>query len=318
MTATTTSTPGSVTVTQVVAPASGAPGQVALRQVQQPPPGPGELVVSIRAIGVNPTDWKTAERTWPRTEAMVLGFEAAGVVAALGLDVDDRAVGDEVIVYPVLGAYASAVVVAATDVLAKPATLGFAQAANLLLAGTTAAEMVHVTRPTPGATVVVHGASGATGISLLQQLGPLGVRVLGTASARNAELVESFGAEPIAYGPGLRQRLRAAAADGVDAALDCAGSEEAITASLALVNDRTRIVTVVNREAAARHGLRFLDGYDPASRGWRDGQRQRLVDLAGAGALVVPLARTFPLTDAAEALALNRSGHPGGKLALIP
>lgn len=307
---------------QVVAPAGEELGSLAVRHVELGQPGPGQVRVSVRAAGVNPTDWKGAYGSWPRTEPATIGYEAAGVVAAVGAGIatdGPLALGAEVIAYPVFAGYASDLLAAAADVFAKPVVLDFTQAANLLLVATTAAEMLHVTGIGPDdRTVVVHGASGATGISVLQQLAPLGLRVLATTGEHNAALVRSFGAVPVAYGQGLGDRLRALAPDGVHAALDCVGTQEAMDVSLDLVADRTRIVSIANGDQARLRGIRVLDGRDPDSLLYRNAQRARLVEMAAAGHLTVPVARTLPLADAEEAFAVLRSEHPGGKLALIP
>lgn len=140
-------------------------------------------------------------------------LRGGGVVTALGADVEARrlvTVGEKVVVYPFPGGYASDLSVSAGDVLPKPRTLDFGQAANLLL-GTTAAEMFEVAGVRSGETVVVHGASGASGISLLHQVAQLQVRVIEPTGERNADLVHSFGAEPVSYGAGLTKRLRDAA-----------------------------------------------------------------------------------------------------------
>jgi NADPH:quinone reductase len=251
-----------------------------------------------------------------------VGYEVAGVLSAVGPDTEiasgTAAVGDEVLAFRVLGGWATALNVPARDVFAKPASLSFEQAANLLLAATTAAEMLHVTGVRSGETVVAHGASGAVGVSLLQQAALLGVRVLGTCSESRFDEVRRFGGEPVTYGDGLEGRLRAAAPDGVAAALDCVGTDEAVDVSLALVPDRARIVTIAAKQRGARVGIRVLGGDLPESAVYRDGVRAYLVGLAAAGRLEVPMARTFPLDQALAAAELLGSRHPGGKLALIP
>jgi len=305
----------------VVAPARGNIDAVTVREVPLPTPGPGQVLLSVRAVGVNPTDWKSMHRTWPREVPLLLGYEAAGVVAALGPDSAKEfsgAVGDTVIAYPVLGAYATELVVPVGDVLAIPTTLNFPQAANLLLVGTTAAEMLAVTDIRPGETVLVHGASSATGISLLQQLAPLQVKIVATSGERNFDLVRRFGAQPVTYGPGLVERVWAVAPDGINVALDCVGTNEAIDVSVELVANRDRIVTIANAERAAQVGFRHLNGMEPPSLAYRNDQRRRLIDMATEGTLIVPIAQTLPLTEARQALDILRAGHPGGKLALIP
>ncbi|MGP2436949.1 quinone oxidoreductase family protein [Streptomyces sp. JW3] len=307
---------------EIVAPAHGEIDALRLRERDVPVPGPRQVLVAVRAAGVNPSDWKSLHRSWPRDEPMGVGSEAAGVVAAIGAEAAAEramAVGDEVIACPVPGAYASHLLVPADDVLPKPRSLDFAQAANLLVVGTTAAEMLAVTKVRRDDTIVVHGASGATGVSVLQQAAQTGARVVATASERNFDLVRSLGSVPVTYGPGLEQRIRDAAQAPVDAALDCVGTVEAIDTSLALVGDRTRVVSIAGADYARERGVRLIGGWDPDSLAFRKEQRPRLIDMAERGILTVPMARTLPLTveGAHEAFAALRSNHPGGKLALI-
>jgi NADPH2:quinone reductase len=286
-----------------------------------PAPQQGEVTIAVRAAGVNPADAKHVARgagEFPRP----VGYEVAGVVTAVGPDTAIASgpveVGDEVLAFRISGGWATDVTVPAADVFAKPATLSFGEAANLLLAGTTAAEMLHVTGVGAGDTILVHGASGAVGVSVLQQAARLGARVIGTASPSNHDVVRGFGGEPVAYGDGLEERVRGIAPEGVVAALDCVGTDEAIDVSLALVADRGRIVTIAAAERARQEGLVAIAGAMPSSMAYRASVRAELVRLAGAGDLVVPVARTFPLADALEAAALLMDQHPGGKLVLEP
>ncbi|WP_395692834.1 zinc-binding alcohol dehydrogenase family protein [Nocardioides sp.] len=288
------------------------PSSFELEPWQAPPPAPGEVTIDVRAAGVNPADVKHPQRA--SSFPVPVGYEVAGVVSAVGTDAP-FSVGEEVLAFRVSGGWASAVTVPARDVFAKPATLSFPQAANLLLAGCTAAEMLHVVGAAAGETVLVHGASGAVGVSVLQQAAELGVQVVGTASPGRFDVVRRYGGSPVAHGDGLRSRL---APWAVAAALDCVGTEEAVSTSLALVADRSRIVTIAAAPRAEADGFRAIAGAMPASQAYRDAVRPALVALAAAGRLEVPVARTFPLADAPAAIDLIRSGHPGGKLALVP
>lgn len=288
-----------------------------------PDPGPGEVTITVRAAGMNPADYKHVAHGSDRSLLPApIGYEVSGVLSAVGPGTEiasgGGAVGDEVLAFRVSGGYATALTVPARDVFAKPASLGFPEAANLLLAAATAAEMLHVTGVGAGDTVLLHGASGAVGVSVLQQARLLGVRVVGTAGEDRFDVVRQFGGDPVRYGDGLADRVRALAPEGVSAALDAVGTDEAVDVSLALVPDRQRIVSIAAFGRTEAEGYRVIAGAMPASTAFRDAARARLVDLATAGDLVVPVARTFPLAQAREALELLRGGHPGGKLALLP
>lgn len=288
-----------------------------LVDVEIPDPGPGEVTIEVRAAGLNPIDFKSPARVPdPSMYPVPVGFEVAGVVTAAGEGAGFE-VGDEVIAFRVTGGYSSALTVPAADVFAKPATLGFPAAANLLLAGATAADMLRVADVKAGETILVHGASGAVGVSVLQQAALLGARVIGTASAANAAVVERFGGVATTYGDGLADRVRALAPEGIAAALDCVGTDEAADVSLELV-DRSRIITIAGYARAERDGFILLPANSPDSPAFRDSIRSRLVELAAEGKLEVPVARTFPLDQAVAALELLQTGHPGGKLALVP
>jgi NADPH2:quinone reductase len=294
-----------------------------LVEVEVPAPKEGEVTIEVRAAGMNPADYKHVASGSDRSMLPVrVGYELAGVITAVGPNTQiasgDGIVGDEVLAFRVAGGYASSITVAAADVFAKPTNLGFPEAANLLLAGATAAEMVQVTGVTAGDTVLVHGASGAVGVSVIQQAKLLGARVIGTASEKNFAAVERFGGEPVAYGDGLEERVRELAPDGVDAALDTVGTDEAVRVSVALVGDLERIVTISAAKQASEHGFRMIGGSMPASAAYRASIRAHLIELAANGSLIVPVARTFPLSEAIAALELLKGEHPGGKLALIP
>jgi NADPH2:quinone reductase len=294
-----------------------------LAEVDVPAPGEGEVTIEVRAAGMNPADYKYVASGSDRSVLpMPIGFEVAGEITAVGPNTriasGDGTIGDEVLAFRVSGGYASSLTVPAQDVFAKPANLSFAAAANLLLAGATASEMVHVTGVAEGDTILVHGASGAVGVSVIQQAKLLGARVIGTASEQNFSVVERFGAEPVAYGDGLLERVRQLAPHGVDAALDTVGTDEAVRVTLALVGDPGRIVTIAAAQQATEHGFRMIGASMPASAAYRNSIRSHLIQLSADGALVVPVAGTFPLTDAIAALELLKSEHPGGKLALIP
>jgi NADPH:quinone reductase len=285
-------------------------------------PRHAEVTVEVRAVGMNPADYKHFQAGQnPRYLPVSIGFEVAGVISALGPDTEiasgGGAVGDEVIAFQISRGYSTSLTVSAHDVFAKPPNLSFPEAANLLLVGTTAAEMLQVTAVRAADTVLLHGASGAVGTSALQQARLIGAKVIGTSSEENFERVRRFGGIPVVYGDGLALRLEKAAPDGVTAALDTVGSDEAVDVSLALVGDRERIVTLAAPKRAKEDGFKLIGGANPESGPFRAAARPRIIALAGEGSLRVPIARTFPFSEAREALELLRGRHPAGKLALV-
>jgi NADPH:quinone reductase-like Zn-dependent oxidoreductase len=305
-----------------VAARPGGPEVFDLVSYDVPPPTSGEVTVEVRAAGVNPADASHVAEGRRGPFPRGVGYEVAGVVTAIGPGTEiasgGGAVGDEVLAFRVVGGWADTLNVPSHDVFAKPGALTFAQSANLLLAATTASELLHVAAVEPGETVLVHGVSGAVGVSLLQQAALLGVRVIGTCSRARDDEVRRFGGEPVEYGAGLERRVRDATPEGVAAALDCVGTDEAVDVSLALVADRARVVTIAAKQRGAELGIRVLGGDLPGSAAYRDGVRADLVRLAAEGRLEVPMARTFPLERALDAMEMLRGRHPGGKVALLP
>jgi NADPH2:quinone reductase len=300
----------------------GGPEVLRKIEVDVPDPGPGQVTIDVRAAGMNPAD---AKHIAPGQDRALLplsvGYEVAGVVTAFGpatqLASGGGTVGDEVVASMVVGGYATAITVPASDVFAKPATLSFPEAASLLLVGTTAADLLHTSGAKEGETILLHGAAGAVGVSVLQQARHLGVRVVGTASKANFDFVQVYGGTPVEYGPGLLDRVRAAAPEGIAAALDTVGSDEAGDVSLALVAGRNRVVTIADARRAKADGYVFVGASNPASGPFRARARGGILNLAQEGELVVPMAQTFRFADAPAAFTTLTGPHSPGKLALV-
>lgn len=310
----------------VVATAYGGPEVLDVMRVPVPEPEAGEVVLEVRAAGVNPIDWKvfSGDRgTDPSALPMRLGREAAGVIVAVGEGAEGPAgpisIGDEVIAFPVSGAYAERIVAPASSILPLPPGLPWEQAAGLLLAGATAWHTLAAVDLGEGDVLLVHAASGGVGRLVTELAVGRGARVIGTASPSNHEDLRALGATPVAYGGGLEERARDLAPDGVDAAIDTVGTVEAIEVSLQLVADRSRIVSIVGEEPARNAGIRLLGGAPGADPGReiRTAARPKLVSLAADGGLRLPVL-TFPLTETAAAHRLGQNGHPGAKLVLVP
>ena len=310
----------------VIAPHYGEPEVLEIVEVDRPEPGPGEVRVRVRAAAINPADVKRLRGQFGSGGRMPmrLGSEVSGVVTAVGADavgpLGAIAVGDEVIGYRVSGGFAEELVAAASAILPKPPGLDWAEAAGLMVAGVTAMHLLEATWVGAGDRIVVHGASGSVGVMAVQLARLRGAEVVGTAGESGQERVRAFGAIPVGYGPGLVDRIRAALPLGVDAALDTVGTDEALDASVELVSDRGRIATIAGFARAAELGVAALGsgpGADPGTE-LRTAARSVLIDLADRGELRVPIARAFPLESVAEAMRLVATGHPGGKVVLLP
>jgi NADPH:quinone reductase len=310
----------------VVATAYGGPEVLALEQVEVGPPEPGQVLVEVRAAGVNPIDYKVYSGTTGGDSAklpMRIGFEAAGQVKAVGEGAEGPLgalrPGDEVIAYPVQGAYATELVVRAASVLPKPASLSYEQASGLMLTGVTAFHAVTVVNVGAGDTVVVHGAAGGVGLMAVQLAVDRGAKVIGTASESGHAYLRQMGAEPVVYGEGLVGRIRALAPQGVDAAIDTVGTDEAVDTSLALVADRGRIVSIAAFRRGPGLGIKLIGqgpGADPGTE-IRTAARLELVRLAGEDKLRVVVAAIYPLAEAADAHQALLAGHTHGKIALV-
>jgi NADPH:quinone reductase-like Zn-dependent oxidoreductase len=307
-------------MTRIVAPADfGGPEQLVVTEVPTPEPGPDEVRVAVRAIGVNPIDWKiySGRMGRDRNALGAIGFELAGVVDAVGQGVDGWAVGDEVIATQVPGnGYTDAAVVPAVGLIAKPESLSWELAASVPVVGATAAHAVEAAGVGDGDTLLVHGAAGGVGGLVVQMARRRGVRVIATASEPNHEYLRSLGAEPVAYGEGLLDRVRALAPDGVDAAVDAVGSDEAIDVSLELVPARR----VVSTAAFQRRddGIVLIGGGGDPGTEIRDAARPEVARLLASGELTLPIQSTYPLEDTAEAHRAGLSGHTRGKLVIVP
>jgi NADPH:quinone reductase len=311
----------------VVATGYGGPEELTVVDEPVGDPGVDEVRVDVRAIGTNPIDVKVYSGEIGSDPAQLpirVGREAAGVLSAVGYGAAGASgplsVGDEVMLYPIDGAYAAQLLVPASSVVPKPPPLPFEEAAGLLLTGATAVQALRAVEVGGGDTVLVHGAAGGVGLMAVQLAVNVGARVIGTASQSSFDLVRGFGAEPVTYGDGLVERVRALAPDGVDAAIDTVGTDEAIDTSLALVADRGRITTSAGFRRGSELGLKVLRAIPGADSGAeiRSAARFELAALAGEGKIRVHVAATYPLAQAAEAHRQLSSGHTHGKIILIP
>jgi enoyl reductase len=289
----------------------GPPEILRVADLPDPQAGRGQVRIRVHAAGVQPFDVGVrsgAMRYVPVAFPQQSGQEYAGVVDQVGDGVTGRQVGDEVMGSTMLDGAAEYVVAAAENVVAKPPQLDYPTAAGLVAAAQTASGALRELRVAPGETLLVHAAAGSVGTVAVQLARLDGVTVIGTASPANHEYLRSLGAIPVEYGEGLVERVRAAAPQGVDVALDAAG-RGAIAASVQLVADRDRIGTIVDDAAAAEFGARVV-------RAGRSPERlAEVAALAARGRLVMPI-RAYPLDEVVQAHRVVESGHGHGKVVL--
>ncbi len=288
----------------------GDPGVLQVAEVPEPEAGPGEVRIRVRAAAVNPFDYKHRSGMVTRGAAaperpVVPGLEAAGVVDQLGDGVTGVALGDEVFG---LGSATYAEYAVLRVWVPKPANLGWEQAAGLGVAGETSVRGLGLLGLAPGATLLVHGAAGGVGQAAVQLAVADGLRVIGTASERNHDLLRELGAEPVAYGDGLAERVAALAPDGVAGVFDTAGSQ--LDDLIAIAGSPERVVTIANYGAAER-GARFSGGGGDAA-----AALARVAELAASGRLKVRIARTYDLADAPSAHEFSESRRADGKIIL--
>ncbi|WP_329022415.1 MULTISPECIES: NADP-dependent oxidoreductase [unclassified Streptomyces] len=289
---------------------NGGPEVEEITDLERPEPGPGELLVAVRAAGVNPVDWKlrtgyTRPGSDPQPFPAVLGSEAAGVVVATGPGVEGFAPGDEVFGNPLTGGYAEYTLMPVAVTAHKPAGLSFSDAAVLPVAAATAYDGVRQLAPAPGSTLLITGAGGGVGSAAVQLARHAGVRVLGVAGDAKKDFVESLGAEHIPSGPGLVDRVRAAAPEGVDAVFDLVGGDT-LREAAALVGPAALI------SAGGKHLVAELGG-EPVRRARTAAVLDEVARLVVEGVLRTHVTRTVPLDRAGEALRAVEDGHALGK-----
>ncbi|MET9361605.1 NADP-dependent oxidoreductase [Streptomyces sp. NPDC006632] len=291
--------------------AFGGPEVLEIVDLPAPRPGRGEVRIAVRAAGVNPSDWKKRQGLMDEELPQTLGYEAAGVVDEIGEGVVDVAVGDRVFGFCEQGA-AQAESAVLSPYAPIPPALGFPGAAALPAAIETATRALDRLGVVHGATLLVNGASGGVGSAAVQLAVVRGARVIGTAGPANHAYLRSLGAEPVAYGEGLVERVRTLASDGVDLALDVAGSG-VLPELIELAGGPANVVTIADFAGARRHGVVFSRGDD----GRAVHVLAEIGQLIEAGHFALPVPRTYALTDVAQAHRAGENGQVRGKIVLL-
>jgi len=287
----------------------GGPEVLQWREVQPPAPQEGEVLIRVRAAGVGPTDLHIRAghlaAVFPQRPGDVLGFEAAGVVEAVGEGVDAH-VGDEVAALLFAqGGYGE--LVTATMWHPKPAAVTWAAAAALPASAEAAVGTLRESRAVAGETLAVLGAAGSVGSIIVQLARSQGIRVIGVASNRDADLIRELGGEPIAYGGNVFDRINTP----IHAVIDAAGHGGLVDA-VALTGDASRVVTLTGGPEAALSGAHMSHpGPDRAP----DALAITMPMLAN-GELQLKARRTLSIREAAEAHRLLESGETNDKIVL--
>jgi NADPH:quinone reductase-like Zn-dependent oxidoreductase len=292
-----------------------------LRVVEVPRPvaGPGQVVVRVRAAGINPGEASIRagllHERWPATFPSGQGSDLAGVVDEVGVGATGVAVGDEVIAFTHdRASQAELVAVDADHLTARPPGVPWTVAGALFVAGTTAYATVQAVAPAQDDTVVVSAAAGGVGTIAVQLARLAGATVLGLASPSHHGWLRDHGIVPVDYGDGVHERIRAAAAGGrVDAFIDTFGGGY-VDLAISLGIAPERIDTIVDWTAARRSGAK-TDGNMAGARADVLGELAELID---SGRLDVPIARTYPLAEVRDAYRELEQRHTLGKIVLIP
>jgi NADPH:quinone reductase-like Zn-dependent oxidoreductase len=285
--------------------------------VPRPTPGPGQVLVQVKAAGINPGEAKIRagllHARWPATFPSGEGSDLAGIIAQTGPGVTGFSAGDEVIGFTNNRAsQAEYVVVEEQNLTAKPPGVPWEVAGALFVAGATAYAAVRAVALSKGDTVVVSGAAGGVGSIAVQLARLAGATVIGLASQAHHEWLAGHGVVPVAYGDGVADRIRQVASK-VDAFIDTVGADY-VELALELGVQPSRVDTIANFEAVAKYGVQAEGSAAGAS-------ASTLADLAkliAAGQLEVPIAATFPLDRVQDAYRLLGQGHTRGKIVLLP
>ena len=287
-------------------------------EVDRPVPGPEQVLVRIKAAGINPGEAAIREGTfakqWPATFPSGQGTDLAGIVEAVGSAVRNVAVGDEVIGFTNnRSSQAELVVVEADNLVRRPANVPWEQAGALFVAGTTAYAAVRAVSLKGGDTVVVSGAAGGVGSIAVQLARNAGAKVIGLASTANHTWLANHNVIPVAYGEGVADRIQVASGGKVDAFIDTFG-DGYVELALKLGVAPDRIDTIIDFAAAAKHGVKTAGNSAAAN-------AKVLAELAGlmdSGRLDIPIAKVYRLTDVGEAYQDLARRHTRGKIVLVP
>lgn len=289
-----------------------------LGELPAPTAGAGQVVVDVRAASINIGESAirsgALKAMFPLTFPSGQGWDAAGVVSAVGPGVDTVTVGDEVVCWGLQHAsQAEQVALSAGQVVRRPPTVSWEVAGSLYVVGTTAYAAVRAVNVQAGDTVAVSAAAGGVGTVVVQMLRRLGAHVIGIASEANHAWLRSVGVTPVPHGEGLSQRLREAAPQGIDAFIDCFGDGYCqLAVDLGL--SPQRINTIADFAAAHRLGVKAEASAQASS----SPIMSEIAEMVASGEVVIPVAASYPLAQVREAYTELEKRRTHGKIVLIP
>ena len=288
----------------------GGPEVLEIVELPDPHPGAGQIRVTVRAAGVTSTDWKARKGLLGGGLPQTLGYEVAGTVDEVGQGVANVALGDRVFGFS--DDRAGAAELALLSHYARiPPSLSFVEAAALPVAVETATRSLDALGIETGDLLLVNGASGGIGRAVVQLALVRGARVIGIAGPTSQGYLRSLGVEPVAYGDGLVERVRAIVPNGVDSALDVVGNG-ILPELIELAGGREHVVTIADFRGAKQYGVKFSRGED----GRALDAIAEIGELVESGRFSIPVAQTFPLANIAEAHRLGENRDVRGKLVL--
>ncbi|MFJ5861819.1 NADP-dependent oxidoreductase [Pseudarthrobacter sp. NPDC092439] len=292
----------------------GNPDVLEFGDQPMPKVGPGMVLVKVKTAAVNPVDWKIMagylDAAMDLQFPAIPGWDVAGVVESVGIDARQFQPGDEVIAYGRKdyvhgGSFAEYIALPERLLARKPDSLGWNESAGLPLAGLTAYQVLNRLELKAGETLLIHGGAGGVGSLGIQIAVAKGASVIATASDKNHEFLRSLGAEPVAYGDGLADRVRALRPGGVDVVADFVGGN--LGATLAVLAEGGRHASIADSEVE-EHGGTWMWVSPVAA------DLQALADLVDSRKIQVEVAEVFPLEKAADAFRSNMKGHTRGKI----
>lgn len=286
--------------------------------VEQPVPGPGQVLVRVKAAGINPGEASIRKgllaARWPATFPSGQGSDLAGVITNVGEGVHGFVAGDEVIGFTHKRAsHAEFVLVEASDLTPRPRGVSWEVAGSLFVAGTTAYAAVRAVALKRGDTVVVSGAAGGVGSIAVQLARREGAKVIGLASPAHHQWLSERNIIPLAYGAGLEERLREVTGGRLDAFIDTFGADY-VELALKLGVPPERIDTIINFEAVTKYGVKSEGNAQGASAT----VLAHLAQLIDRGELEIPIAHVYPLARVQEAYRELEQRHTLGKIVLVP